>query len=69
MSRKYHDYLYFQGMTTYGSFIEEATHIEDAIYNGTHGLQIKEADPKGKNIFLGGTSKNSEVNVNTMSRF
>jgi len=43
--------------------IEAATRIEDAIYNGTHGSQVKEADPKGKKIALGGTSKNSEVNI------
>lgn len=53
MSRQYHDYLYFQGMTTYDSLIEAATRIEDAIYNGTHGSQVKEADPKGKKIALG----------------
>lgn len=63
MSRQYHDSLYFQGMTTYDSLIKAATRIEDAIYNGTHGSQVKEADPKGKKIALGGTSKNSEVNV------
>lgn len=63
MSRQYHDYLYFQAMTTYDSLIEAATRIEDAIYNGTHGSQVKEADPKGKKIALGGTSKNSEVNI------
>lgn len=50
MSRQYHDSLYFQGMTTYDSLIEAATRIEDAIYNGTHGSQVKEADPKGKKI-------------------
>jgi hypothetical protein len=50
-------------MTTYDSLIEAATRIEDAIYNGTHGSQVKEADPKGKKIALGGTSKNSEVNI------
>jgi hypothetical protein len=63
MSRQYHDYLDFQAMTTYDSLIEAATRIEDAIYNGTHGSQVKEADPKGKKIALGGTSKNSEVNI------
>jgi len=57
-------YLFdFQAMTTYDSLIEAATRIEDAIYNGTHGSQVKEADPKGKKIALGGTSKNSEVNI------
>lgn len=55
MSRQYHDYLYFQGMTTYHSLIE--ARIEDAIYNGTHGSQVKEADQKGKKIALGGTSQ------------
>lgn len=63
MSRQYHNSLYFQGMTTYDSLIEAATRIEDAIYNGTHGSQVKKADPKGKKIALEGTSKNSEVNV------
>ena len=63
MSRQYHYYFDFQGMITYDSLIEAATRIEDAIYNGTHGSQVKEADPKGKKIALGGTSKNSEVNV------
>lgn len=60
---QYHDYFDFQGMITYDSLIEAATRIEDAIYNGTHGSQVKEADPKGKKIALGGRSKNSEVNV------
>ena len=63
MSRQYHDYFDFQAMTTYDSLIEAATRIEDAIYNGTHGSQVKRADPKGKKIALGGKSKNSEVNV------
>jgi len=46
MSRKYHENRDFQGMITYDSLIEAATRISDAIYNGTHGSQVKEADPK-----------------------
>lgn len=46
MSRQYHYYRDFQGMITYDSLIEAATRISDAIYNGTHGSQVKEADPK-----------------------
>lgn len=67
MSRQYHDYLYFQGMTTYHSLIEAATRIEDAIYNGTHGSQVKEADPKGKKIAPGGNKPSKKSSVNVLS--
>lgn len=45
-------------MTTYDydSLIDHP--IEDAIiYNGTHGSQVKGADPKGKKIALGGNKQ------------
>lgn len=36
MSRQYHNYLYFQGMTTYDSLIEAATRIEDRKADGNN---------------------------------
>lgn len=67
MSRQYHDYFYFQAMTTYDSLIEAATCIEDAIYNGTHVSRVKEEDPKGKKIALVGEESRKVKSISCMT--
>ena len=63
MSRQYHDYFYFQAMTMLFDWSSHSYWRCYLQWDGTHGSQVKEADPKGKKIALGGTSKNSEVNI------